>query len=332
MFGVLIARQEEEQRRCQGKGTCRIAIYAPSPSQEVGHRRPGGARPPHEARDLADGTPVTLRDIRPEDESALTALYERLSPQTAYQRFFTVMRRLPPNWAHILANVDYDRRMAIVALGPDGELIGVARYVYDERSHEAEIAIVIEDPWQGRGLGTLLLGELLAYAEGKGIRRFRAYVLADNVRMLKLLRRGTRILERKLESGVLSLLLAPLERPESATMTGAARISRRPAERTDPAIGGCARTGGLRAGNALRGSWNALQHGEGEGERRALAGDGMHVDRPEMVLHDAVAHGKAEPGPGRLGGVERFEQVGKMRRRDAGPGIGHDETEPPRPI
>ena len=171
---------------------------------------------------LRDGTLVTLRGIRPEDESALTALYERLSPQTAYQRFFTVMRRLPPNWGHILANVDYDRRLAIVALGPEGTLIGVARYVYDDPSHEAEIAIVIEDPWQSRGLGTLLLGELLAYAEGKGIRHFRAYVLADNVRMLKLLRRSTRIVERKLESGVLSLLLAPLERPESATKTDAA--------------------------------------------------------------------------------------------------------------
>jgi acetyltransferase len=169
---------------------------------------------------LADGTPVTLRHIRPEDESALTALYERLSPESSYQRFFTVMRRLPPDWAHILANVDYDRRMAIVALGPPGELIGVARYVYDERVQEAEIAIVIEDRWQGRGVGTLLLGELVGYAEGRGIRRFRAYVLADNLRMLNLIRRGTRILDRKLDSGVVSLLLEPLARPETAVDPG----------------------------------------------------------------------------------------------------------------
>jgi acetyltransferase len=173
---------------------------------------------------LTDGTPVTLRHIRPEDESALTALYERLSPESSYQRFFTVMRRLPPDWAHILANVDYDRRMAIVALGPAGELIGVARYIYDERTHEAEIAIVIEDRWQGRGLGTRLLGELVGYAEGKGIRRFRAYVLAENLRMLKLIRRGTRILDRKLDSGVLSFLLAPLGRPEPAVDPGGAPI------------------------------------------------------------------------------------------------------------
>jgi acetyltransferase len=170
---------------------------------------------------LTDGTQVTLRHIRPEDESALTALYERLSPQTAYQRFFTVMRRLPPDWAHILANVDYDRRTAIAALGPGGELIGVARYIYDERAQEAEIAIVIEDRWQGRCLGTRLLGELIAYAEARGIRRFRAYVLGDNLRMFKLIRRVTTILERQLDSGVVSLLLAPLApRPPAVESTG----------------------------------------------------------------------------------------------------------------
>jgi acetyltransferase len=162
---------------------------------------------------LRDGATVTLRPICPEDERALTALYARLSPQTSYQRFFTVMRRLPPDWAHILANVDYDRTMAMVALGPDDDLIGVARYAYDRRGDEAEIAIVIEDCWQGRGLGTLLLGELIGYATGKGLRRFRAYVLADNVRMLKLIKRVARILDRTLDSGVLSLLLAPADDP-----------------------------------------------------------------------------------------------------------------------
>lgn len=174
---------------------------------------------------LTDGTPVTLRHIRPEDESALTALYERLSPQTAYQRFFTVMRRFPPDWVHILANVDYDRRMAIVGLGPGGNLIGVARYIYDERAQEAEIAIVIEDPWQGRGLGTLLLGELVGYAKARGIRRFRAYVLADNLRMFKLIGRVATILERKLDSGVVSLLLGPREsrRPAVESTGGATR-------------------------------------------------------------------------------------------------------------
>jgi acetyltransferase len=162
---------------------------------------------------LKDGATVTLRPVRPEDEGALTSLYARLSPQSSYQRFFTVMRRLPPNWAHILANVDYDRTMAIVAVDPGDDLIGVARYAYDRRSDEVEIAIVIDDRWQGRGLGTRLLGELVEYAKRKGLRRFRAYVLADNLRMLKLIQRVASILDRKLDSGVISLLLAPADHP-----------------------------------------------------------------------------------------------------------------------
>jgi RimJ/RimL family protein N-acetyltransferase len=249
---------------------------------------------------LAGGTPITLRHIRPEDESALTALYERLSPQTAYQPFFTVMRRLPPDWAHILANVDYDRRMAIAALGPrGGELIGVARYVYDERAQEAEIAIVIEDRWQGRGLGTRLLGEPIGYAEARGIRRFRAYVLADNLRIFKLIRRVTTILERKLGSG-----WCPCSWRRSS-------LARLPTNR--------------RA--ALGRARPILQDREPERERRALVREGMDVDRSQVALDDAVAHRKPQACSRWLGRVEGLEEVGEMRRGDSGSGILHDQMQ-----
>jgi RimJ/RimL family protein N-acetyltransferase len=155
---------------------------------------------------LRDGTPVRLRPIRPQDEVALTALYNRLSPETAYQRFFAVMRRLPPDWAHILANVDYDRRMAIVAVDAAGVLIGVARYAHDAASDSAEIALVVQDAWQGRGLGTILLDELLRYAGEHGITRFRAYILADNHRMLRLVSELGLVTERSLDQGVVTLL------------------------------------------------------------------------------------------------------------------------------
>jgi len=164
---------------------------------------------------LRDEARLNVRPIRPDDEPRLVDLYDRLSRHTAYQRFFTVMKRLPPDWAHFLANVDYRRRLALVVEHPPaGELVAVARYEPTDEEDTAEIAFVVQDGWQDRGLGTLLLGDLLAAAETHGIRRFRAYVLADNSRMLDLLLRFTEVLERKTESGVTTFLCAP--RPAAA--------------------------------------------------------------------------------------------------------------------
>jgi RimJ/RimL family protein N-acetyltransferase len=170
---------------------------------------------------LRDGARVRLRPIRPEDQDRLIAFYDRLSRHTAYQRFFTVMKRLPPDWAHLLANVDYERRLALLAEhGPPEapELVGVARYEATAQADTAEIAFVIQDAWQNRGLGTLMLDALLTAAEARGIRRFRAYVLTSNTRMIDLLVRFTDVRERATSSGVTELLL--VRRPVPAPRQG----------------------------------------------------------------------------------------------------------------
>ena len=166
---------------------------------------------------LRDGTHIRLRPILPDDQDRLIAFYDRLSRHTAYQRFFSVMRRLPPDWAHLLANVDYQSRLALLAEHGDPAtptLIGVARYEPTDQPDTAEIAFVIQDEWQNRGLGTILLDALLAAAEARGIRRFRAYVLASNARMLDLFARFTDVRERRTESGVTDLLLTRRAAPE----------------------------------------------------------------------------------------------------------------------
>jgi acetate---CoA ligase (ADP-forming) len=89
------------------------------------------------------------------------------------------------------------------------ELIGVGRYETPESSDVPELAFVIVDAWQGKGLGTILLGDVLRAAAARGFRRFRAYVLADNHRMLDLLARFTEVLESRTDHGVKALLLAP---------------------------------------------------------------------------------------------------------------------------
>ncbi len=188
------------------------------------------ARYPRElARDvtLRDGRRVHLRAIRPEDAPSLITLYDRLSRHTAYQRFFTIMKRLPPDWAALLATVDYQRRLAIVveAETPHGvELIGVARYEPTDREDTVEVAFTVQDGWQAQGLGTILLDELLAAAEARGHPRFCAFVLGDNHRMLDLLARFTDVESRTMDSGVVEVRFA--RRPRGAES--------RPAPRTPP--------------------------------------------------------------------------------------------------
>jgi len=159
---------------------------------------------------LGDGARIHLRPIRPDDEERLIAFHDRLSGQTAYQRFFNVMTHLPRASAHFLANVDYRRRLALVAEHGEGSsrtLVGVARYDCTGQPEIAEIAFVVRDDWQNRGLGTILLEALLTAAAERGIGRFRAYVLTSNGRMLDLLTRFTDIRERHTEGGVTELLL-----------------------------------------------------------------------------------------------------------------------------
>jgi acyl-CoA synthetase (NDP forming)/RimJ/RimL family protein N-acetyltransferase len=132
---------------------------------------------------VADGGTVHLRPIRREDADELTAMHARLSDQTRYFRFFGPYPTIPARDLERFTNVDYDRRVAIVAtLGSD--LIGVARYEGLD-ADRAEVAFVIEDAHQGRGLGPLMLEHLAAAARERGITRFDADVLPTNRRMLR---------------------------------------------------------------------------------------------------------------------------------------------------
>ena len=162
--------------------------------------------PEHSLR-LRNGASVRVRAIRPDDESRLLALCRRLSSRTLYQRFFS-LRRLGPEEAHAFANVDYHRQMAVVAEVDDGqepELVGVARYGPSDEG-TADIGLVVADAWQGLGLGSLLLEEILHAGEQRGIHKFSADVLTDNRRALGLITRHTAITRRSVAGGVTSVV------------------------------------------------------------------------------------------------------------------------------
>ena len=146
-----------------------------------------------EAITLRDGTAITIRPIHPEDADNLQDTFDHLSMETIYLRFLSFKKELPDEEAHHLATVDYDSRMAFVALckkkGRD-IVVGVARYALLDAAHPgiAESAVVVQDEYQGRGLGTQLLRRLVNYARAKGIHHLRGNMQVGNNRMLELVR------------------------------------------------------------------------------------------------------------------------------------------------
>jgi RimJ/RimL family protein N-acetyltransferase len=144
---------------------------------------------------------VTIRPIEADDAERLGRLFHRLSPETVYLRFFGPVKAPSDANLHFLADVDHDRRQAFVAV-VDGETVGVARYDRDGASQDrAEAAIVIEDAWQGRGLGITLLSRLATDASRHGVRTLTASVLGENQRMLHLARRLAPATTTRIDSG-----------------------------------------------------------------------------------------------------------------------------------
>jgi GNAT superfamily N-acetyltransferase len=136
---------------------------------------------------LRDGARVRVRPIAPEDRDALAEGFARLSAESRFRRFLSPKNELSERDLDVLTRVDHHDHEALVALeATTGEGVGVARFVRTG-ADRAEPAIVVADDWQGRGVGTLLLGALVERAREEGIRTFTATLLASNAAARSLL-------------------------------------------------------------------------------------------------------------------------------------------------
>lgn len=144
------------------------------------------------------GTSVTLRSLRPADCDIESAFVRGLSAETRSNRLLGGARAITREYIEQLVNVDYSRDMALAATTflDEETLIGVARYVRDKSGDAAEFAIVIADAWQGRGIGSRLVGKLIDTARRRGVRRLYGDILAINRPMLELVRKLGFTLER----------------------------------------------------------------------------------------------------------------------------------------
>jgi acetyltransferase len=172
----------------------RIVVREPQPGLRPYGHMAVHPYPSHLIRQyqLADGTNITIRPIRPEDAVLEKQFVKELSPEAKFFRFMNALQELSQNMLIRLTQLDYDRELALVAVidsGAEEIELGVARYFTNPDGETAEFAVVVADEWQRRGLGTRLMSCLIDAAREKGLKSFRGEILADNVKMLGLMRR-----------------------------------------------------------------------------------------------------------------------------------------------
>jgi acetyltransferase len=141
---------------------------------------------------LADGTDITIRPIRPEDADIEVRFVRELSEESKYFRFMNGMQELTEAMVVRFTQLDYSREMALIAVaeeqGTEVEL-GVARFAINPDGDTCEFALVVADRIQGKGLGQKLMVALMEAARAKGLKTIEGEVLSNNHNMIKLVRR-----------------------------------------------------------------------------------------------------------------------------------------------
>jgi GNAT superfamily N-acetyltransferase len=140
---------------------------------------------------LRDGSHVTIRMLRKDDEAMERSFIERLSPESRRMRFLGQIGGSDEAFFHKLTDIDYRRDMAFVALAERNGVtseIGVSRYALSPDGKSCECAVTVSDEWQGKGLGTVLMRHLIDIARERGIATMISLDPAENWRMHELAR------------------------------------------------------------------------------------------------------------------------------------------------
>jgi GNAT superfamily N-acetyltransferase len=145
--------------------------------------------PNYTARELLrDGSPIEIRALRPEDEADMLAAIGQTSAQSLQRRFFTMKRHFSDKERAFFMNIDFKDHVAIVALADEADrkaIVGGGRYIVFEPGR-AEMAFVVIDTWQGRGIGSILMRHLVEIARDAGLKELIAEVLPENAAMIKI--------------------------------------------------------------------------------------------------------------------------------------------------
>ncbi len=147
-----------------------------------------------------DGTEVLYRPIRPDDDDKILEFYYSLSRETIYFRFFSGRKNVPKTRIRDYTHIDYEKNFAMV-VEYQNKIIGIGHYIVTENPETCEMAVVIHDDWQRKGIGTHFLSYLISIAKERGIKHVTATVLLENYKILKTIEKLGFKFSKKLEEG-----------------------------------------------------------------------------------------------------------------------------------
>lgn len=164
-----------------------------------------------------DDIQIFFRPVKPTDEAMQREFFYSLSDESIYYRFFNRVKAMPHEKIQPMVNIDYREEMAIVGLvGEAGaeEMMAIGRFKIDPSVNEAEVAFLVHDDWQGKGIGTFLMKKLIDIARSMRIKAFTAEVLAENRKMINVFHKCGYPVQVRMDDGSYSVRVEFTKRKE----------------------------------------------------------------------------------------------------------------------
>jgi acetyltransferase len=140
---------------------------------------------------LKDGTEVLLRSIKPEDEPLWLEMFNNFSESSVWNRFFNIVKDPSHQFRTRFCDINYENEIAIVAISHNNgnKMLGVVRFTLDVDKKSGELAFIVADPWQGLGLGTMMVEHLINICRQKKIDTIYSFMLPNNYGAIRFLKR-----------------------------------------------------------------------------------------------------------------------------------------------
>lgn len=163
-------------------------------------------------KSFKDGLMLKLRPIKSTDEDMMRRLFYQFSDESKYLRYFAKISMMPHREMQKYVNIDYDKILSIVAIAEADRaerIVAEARYARSPDDDAYEVAFIVDDQYQGKGIATFMLNYLLKIAKDRGIKKLMANVLPENEKMLHVFKKSTAEVHSKFSNGIIEVTFLP---------------------------------------------------------------------------------------------------------------------------